>query len=123
MPQTTVVFYQGEDGRIPLLEWFEQLVPKARAKCRVRLGRLAELGHELRRPEAGLLRDGIYELRAKHANVNYRMLYFFHGEAIAVVSHGFVKQRAQVSERAIALALRRREAFETDPYRHTYGED
>ena len=123
MPKTTVVLYQEEDGRVPLLEWFEELIPKARAKCRVRLGRLAELGHELRRPEADLVTDGIYELRAKHANVNYRMLYFFHGEALVVVSHGFVKQQAQVSARAIALALRRRKAYAQDPYRHTYGED
>ena len=123
MPKTTVVLYQEEDGRVPLLEWFEELIPKARAKCRVRLCRLAELGHELRRPEADLVRDGIYKLRTKHANVNNRMLYFFHGEALVVVSHGFVKQQAQVSARVIARALRRRKAFAVDPYRHTHGED
>jgi hypothetical protein len=39
---------------------------KAWAKCRERIRRLAELGYELRRPHADFLRDGIYELRAKH---------------------------------------------------------
>ncbi|MEH1871881.1 type II toxin-antitoxin system RelE/ParE family toxin [Nostoc sp.] len=38
---------------------------------------LAEYGFELRRPAADLLRDGIYELRAKHVRVQYRILYFF----------------------------------------------
>jgi phage-related protein len=52
----------------------------------VRLDRLEELGHELRRPEVAYLRDGIYEVRAKHGGVSYRMLYFFHGRTAAVVS-------------------------------------
>ena len=42
-----------------------------------RVQRLAELGHELRRPEGDHLRDGIYELRAR---LNYRLPYFFHGQ-------------------------------------------
>ena len=47
-------------------------------KVVVRLDRLRELGHELRRPEADFLRDGIYELRTASRGVNYRVLYFFH---------------------------------------------
>ena len=40
---------------------------------------LALFGHELRRPKADFLRDGIYELRAREGRANYRVLYFFHG--------------------------------------------
>lgn len=123
MPKATVVFYQEEDGSVPLLKWFEELIPKARAKCRVRLGRLAELGHELRRPEADFLRDGVYELRARHESVNYRMLYFFHGRAAVVISHGFSKQQAKVPEREIAFAVKRKKAFAADPQLHTYAEE
>ena len=47
-----------------------------------RVQRLAELGHELRRPEGDHLRDGIYELRAR---LNYRLPYFFHGQLAAVL--------------------------------------
>ena len=39
--------------------------------------RLRELGHELRRPEADTLWDGIYELRASVQGVHYSVLYFF----------------------------------------------
>ena len=85
-----------------------------------RVERLAELGHELRRPEADFLRDGIYELRAKHGGVNYRMLYFFHGRVAAVVSHGFAKQRAKVPEREIKPAIKRKERFEAAPKACTY---
>ena len=59
---------------------------KPKEKCFVRLERLEEMGHELRRPEAENLGDDIYELRAKHLGVNYRMIYFFHGKAAVVVT-------------------------------------
>ena len=76
MAATQVIFYQEEEGRVPLLEWFESLPSKALLKCHARLERLELLGHELRRPEADYLRDEIYELRASYQGVHYRMLYF-----------------------------------------------
>ena len=88
MPKTQVVFYRELDGAVPVLEWFDDLPAKAQDKCRVRIQRLAELGHELRRPEADLLRDGIYELRVSLQHVNYRILYFFHGRVAAILAHG-----------------------------------
>jgi hypothetical protein len=59
MPRTNVVFYREDDGSVPLLEWIARLPAKAKAKCRVRIHRLRAEGHELRRPEADYLRDGI----------------------------------------------------------------
>ena len=91
MPKTQVVFYREADGAVPVLEWFDDLPTKAQDKCRVRIQRLAELGHELRRPEADILRDGIYELRIGLAHVNYRILYFFHGRVAAILAHGLTK--------------------------------
>ncbi|MBI4582365.1 MAG: type II toxin-antitoxin system RelE/ParE family toxin, partial [Planctomycetes bacterium] len=79
MPRTRVVFYREDDGSVPLLDWMDSIAVKAVAKCRVRIERLRELGHELRRPEADYLRDDIYELRVALQGRNYRMLYFFHG--------------------------------------------
>ena len=52
MPRISVVFYKEEDGAVPVLEWLDSLQPKALDKCVVRIERLRELGHELRRPEA-----------------------------------------------------------------------
>ena len=59
MPKTHVVFYQEGDGSCPVLTWLREIPPKAQMKCRIKMGRLAEMGHELRRPEADLLRDKI----------------------------------------------------------------
>lgn len=89
----------------------------------VRIERLRELGHALRRPEADYLRDGIYELRAKHSGINYRMLYFFHDRTAVVLSHGIMKQAAEVPPKEIELAMRRKRIFCADPARHTHKEN
>ncbi len=120
MPKTSVAIYQEEDGTVPFLEWFESLPSKGQDKCVVRIERLGELGHELRRPEADLLRDGIHELRAALGGLNYRILYFFHGREAVVLSHGIVKQQAQVPEKEIDRAIERKSAFAKDPKGHTY---
>ena len=65
---------------------------KAYAKCAVRIRRLAEMGHELRRPEVDLLRDGIYELRARLGTVDRRILYFFRGRDVAVLANAITKE-------------------------------
>jgi phage-related protein len=120
VPKTEVVIYCESDGTAPFLKWFDKLTEKIQDKIVVRLERLGELGHELRRPEADYLRDEIYELRVKAQAVNYRVLYFFHGRQMVVLSHGFSKQQAKVPEKEIKTAIRRREEFQKSPDRHTY---
>jgi len=89
LAETEVLFFREERaGEIPLLTWLDQLPFKVHVKCTERIDRLGELGHELRRPEADFLRDGIYELRASYQGVHYRMLYFFAGKAVVVLSLG-----------------------------------
>lgn len=92
--------------------------PKVKAKCLLRIERLRELGHELRRPEADVLRDGIYELRASLHGIHYRILYFFHGAAAAIVSHGIVKESA-VPAKEIERAIARKKRFMADPAKHS----
>lgn len=121
MPKTELVIYKEDDGSVPILEWLDSLQQKAVDKCTVRIRRLREMGHELRRPEADLLRDGIYELRVGLQHVNYRMLYFFHGRMVAVLSHGLVKE-AEVPPKEIESAIERKRKFEKNPKAHTYEE-
>ncbi len=96
MPRTDVLFYQDEDGTVPVLDWLLDLVKRgqwrASAKCRELIRRLELLGFELRRPLADVLRDGIHELRARRGRVNYRLLYFFHGRNTAVLVHALTKK-------------------------------
>jgi len=121
LPRTKVLLYREDDGTVPILAWLDSLPSKAVAKCRVRIERLAELGHEPRRPEADFLRDGIHELRVGLAGRNYRMRYFFHGKAVAILSHGLVKERA-VPSKAIELASERKRKFAADPKKYAHEE-
>ena len=120
MPNTKVVLYKEKDGTPPILEWLDNIPKKARLKCIKRIERLREEGHQLRRPEADLLRDKIYELRATFEGVHYRVLYFFHGNVAAVLSHGIVKEDC-VPPIEIDRAIRRRKNFELDPNAHTWA--
>ncbi|MFA4987913.1 MAG: type II toxin-antitoxin system RelE/ParE family toxin [Candidatus Brocadiia bacterium] len=120
MPEVDVVFYADENGTAPALEWLHGLPPKVRDKFIVRTERLAECGSELRRPEADLLRDGIYELRVRNMRINYRILYFFHGQR-AVLSNGLTKED-EVPNAEIDRAVGRRQSFVREPEKHTYTE-
>ena len=121
MPRTRVVFYKDREGNVPVLEWLDGLPARIQDKCVVKIERLRELGHELRRPEADLLRNGVYELRVGREGMNYRILYFFHGRVAAVLAHGLTKEQ-EVPVKDIERALERKRLFEEDPDNHTYRE-
>ena len=122
MPVTEVIFFLDDDGAAPAHDSLRALLASGQrrpwAKCQARIARLAEKGHELRRPEADYLRDGIHELRATHRGINYRILYFFHDRLVAVLSQLITKEeRVPDVEIERAIACKRR--FEADPDKHT----
>ena len=124
MPRTEVLFYQEADGIALVDRWLSELPKQAQAKCQAYLRQLEDFGHELRRPVADFLRDGIYELRPSYQGVHYRILYFFprtnkERPKIVVVSHGLVKEGI-VPEVEINRAIERKRKFEADPKRHTF---
>lgn len=121
MPQTAILVYRKPDGTAPRKQWLADLKArelKAYDRCVQRILNLEQLGSELRRPLADMLRDGIRELRIKVGTVNYRILYFFCGSNVACLSHGFTKE-AKVSDKDIALALKRKKLVESDPEKYT----
>jgi len=123
VPATQVFFYRDVDGNSPVADWLRSLRgddPTGFMNCLARLELLEASGHELRRPAADFLRDGIYELRAKHKHVQYRLLYFFHGRNVAIVAHGIVKRGSAVPDVDIDRAARRKRQFEQNPGAHTY---
>ena len=125
MPRTTVVFYQDAPGISDVVVWMRELRrknPKAFLKCLVRIERLEQLGHELRRPEADYLRDEIYELRARLGTVNYRLLYFFHDRVVAVLACGLTKE-GSVPSVQIERAIERKGRYRKDPGAHTFTWD
>lgn len=119
MPEVQVVFYKEADGSVPMSDWLDGLQLKHRAKCLKWIGILRSFGHELRRPEADYLRDGIHELRLRYQSLNYRMLYFFHGNQVVVLTHGLRKEK-EVPSKEIERAVELKMTFEADPKTHTF---
>jgi phage-related protein len=125
MPETQIIFFQDDRGEVPVLNWLKKLLKQDRkgyANCIARIEQLAEYGFELKRPAADLLRDGIYELRAKHIKVQYRLLYFFHGQNVVILAHAMIKEHKQVPEKDIELALKYKNLFVLKPENYTYTE-
>jgi len=119
MPRVELILYMEEDNTVPFVNWLRSLPSKPRDKCVIRIERLRDHGHELRRPEADYLRDGIYELRVRFGTVNYRILYFFYGTSVVVVSHGIIKED-RVPAGDIDSAIERKSRFEESPQSHTF---
>ncbi len=118
MPQSEVIFYR-EGETVFVRKWLKDLPNKVQRKCLTFIARLEMEGHELRRPIADLLRDGIYELRPSYQGVHYRILYFFSGKDVVVLSHGITKE-GEVPAVEINRAIERKKRFEADPEAHTY---
>lgn len=59
-----------------------------------------------------------YELRAKRGRVNYRVLYFFHGQNVALLAHGLTKEK-KVPAADIDRAIARKNQYEQAPQKHT----
>lgn len=124
MPPTEVVFYREKADEVPVLDWLTGIRgsdPKAYEKCVAAIGMLAASGHELRRPIADYLQEGVYELRTKRGRVNYRILYFFHGRDLAILTHALTKE-GMISSSDLKRALRRKKLFEQAPSTHSYYE-
>ena len=119
MQQVQVVFYMEYDGSVPMSDWLDGLQLKHRAKCLKWIGILRSFGHDLRRPESDYLRDGIHELRVRFQSLNYRMLYFFYGNQVVVLTHGLKKEK-QVPPIEIDRAVVLRKSFEADPQTHPF---
>jgi hypothetical protein len=121
MPQTAVRLFRAANGTVPLLDWLallQEREQRAYVKCATSILLLAEKGHELRRPHADILRDGVYELRTRVGTVNYRILYFFCGKNMVCLSHGLTKED-KVPDAEIEEAVRRKRLVESYPDRYT----
>lgn len=120
MPETKIHFFRTADGEVPFLRWLDSLRDsneRAFTKCLYMVDLLRQFGHELRRPHADSLRDGVYELRTKVGRVNYRVLYGFAGQHVVVISHGITKEQ-EVPDREIDIARARLALYGQYPERH-----
>ncbi len=123
MPKCVVLRFRDGAGRVPFDDWLASVArrgvdQRALERIRAAVSELRRSGHELRRPLSAPLRDGIHELRLSCGRVQYRILYFFAGPGLAVLSHGCTKEQC-VPDTEIERAVRRRADYLTAPAQHT----
>ena len=107
-----VELYVKTNSRCPAQEFLDGLSSRDEKPFMDRKIRLlAEFGYRLKRPHAAFLRDGIYELRAETHHGQLRLLYFYVGSSVIVVTHGFRKKTAKVPEAEIERAIDCREEY------------
>jgi hypothetical protein len=54
--------------------------------------------------------------------VNYRVLYFYHGQNVAILTHALTKED-KLPETELKRAVRRKALFVADPVAHSFEED
>ena len=104
-----IYFYVDERGHKPVKEFIDILPLKDQAKVLAYLDELKKQGHNLRRPMADYLGEGIYELRPK----DNRVFYFFFLKDNAVLLHARRKKTDRIPAGDMEICLKRRRQAET----------
>lgn len=103
-----IYYFLDERGESPVKEFIKALPQNERAKVFAYIAELKNQGHNLRRPLADYLGQGIYELRPK-AN---RVFYFFFLKNSAVLVHAIRKKTDKISNRDLEVCLKRKSEVE-----------
>jgi phage-related protein len=125
MPEARVLFFR-DGAKVPVLDWMSALREqdrKAFANGVARIRLLKQEGYELDRPASGFLGDGLHELRWKQGHAQYRIIYFFHGRNVVILTWAFQKEGAQVPESEIKRASQYRAKFIGNPQQHAYQQE
>ena len=93
-----------ENGDNPVRDFMNGLPHKEQAKIAAYVSELKMQGHNLRRPLADYLGDGIYELRPR----DNRVFYFFFLKDNIVLVHAVRKKTNKIPKKDLALCLRRK---------------
>lgn len=109
MTEFEVIFYEKQNGEVPVEDFLMQLDKKMRAKLAGIIGILQQYGNQLREPYSKHLDDGIFEIRSKIGSDISRVLYFFYHDGKIILTNGFVKktQKTPKSELDKAKAYRK----------------
>lgn len=108
----TVAFYQTSSGRAPALDFIEALPDKERDKIYWVLDIVQESdqvpGHYFKK-----LADtaGLWEVRVEYAGQAFRLLGFFDGPVLVLVTNAFSKKTARTPVAEIKVAQERRRDY------------
>jgi phage-related protein len=104
-----IYYYVDERGENPVKEFIEKLPLKEQAKIFAYLEELKKQGHNLRRPMADYLTEGIYELRPR----DNRIFYYFLLRENVVLLHAIRKKSDKIPAGDLQICLKRRKQTES----------
>ena len=103
-----IYYFIDERGQKPVKEFIDRLSWKEQAKVMAYLVELRQQGHNLRRPMADYIGDGIYELRPK----DNRIFYFLFLKDNVVLLHALRKKTDKIPTGDLALCFKRKSQVE-----------
>lgn len=104
-----VYYFIDERGNNPVRAFIDSLSIKEQAKVFAYLDELKNQGHNLRRPMADYLGNGIYELRPKRN----RIFYFFFIKENVVLVHAIRKRTRGIPKSDLELCIKRKTMVES----------
>jgi phage-related protein len=103
-PMWNIIFYECENGRIPVQEFINSLSRQQRAKAIHEIEILEQFGTELKMPHAKHIDGKLWELRIKAGNDISRIFYFIHTGNHIILLHGFIKKTQKTPAAEISKA-------------------
>ncbi len=108
----SVNFYRLPNGKSPVEEFLDSLTGKQAQKVLWVLQMIEELDVIPRQYFKKLVdREDIWEVRIQFGNDIFRLLGFFDGGALLILTNGFAKKTQKAPTQEITLAIRRKEEY------------
>jgi phage-related protein len=104
-----VNFYRAESGRCPVEEFLDSLTGKQAQKVAWVLQLIEDLDIVPRQYFKKLINtDNIWEVRVQFGGDIFRLLGFFDGDALLILTNGFAKKTQKTPQQEIATAEQRK---------------
>ena len=108
----TINFYRQPNDKSPIEEFLDSLTGKQAQKVLWVLQLIEELETVPRQYFKKLVdSDGIWEVRVQFGNDIFRLLGFFDGGSLLILTNGFAKKTQKTPPQEIALAIRRKNDY------------
>ena len=105
---SNIYYFVDERGCNPVRQFIDSLAIKEQQKVFAYIMELKNQGHNLRRPIADHLGNGIYELRPR----DNRIFYFFFLKDNAVLIHAIRKKTNKIPQEDLRLCIKRKSKVE-----------
>ena len=107
-----IKFFSTESGSSPVEEFLDALTDKQAKKILWVLRLVREQDQVSRQYFKKLINtDDLWEIRATHGGNAFRMIGFFDGDNLIILTNGFQKKSQKTPKKEIVLAQKRRAAY------------